>query len=341
MAEYKFYCPQCGQHIQCDTGHAGMQIPCPACQQIVVVPPVSVATPIPPPPAPVYSPHPSTASAVGRPHPVTPVALPPVPVPSRTLQTVLMIFVAVVLLAGLGIGGWFGYSKIKLQLRHDPVPAIPNLLGYWRFSPDLPTKSSFGTESATFSGNVTVSPTGSGPDRAAPALLLDGNGSYVTTTLAGGLVNSGSNANQGSIIAWFKLANLPANTGRVFYLAGESAYGNDFDLQIEPGDNRIRFYTDSGSCTASTEPLKGDDINVWHFVAATFTSGDSRKIYLDGELVGSSTSGPHDPARGGTFSIGESTVFRGRFFQGALAEVAVFNRALSAPEIQAIYTAQK
>ena len=38
MAEFKFLCPQCAQKIQCDTGYAGSQINCPACQRPFVVP---------------------------------------------------------------------------------------------------------------------------------------------------------------------------------------------------------------------------------------------------------------------------------------------------------------
>ena len=39
MAEFKFTCPQCKQHIQCDSGYVGSQINCPACQQAIIVPP--------------------------------------------------------------------------------------------------------------------------------------------------------------------------------------------------------------------------------------------------------------------------------------------------------------
>ena len=40
MAEFKFSCPSCGQHIQCDTGYSGLQINCPVCQQATIVPPM-------------------------------------------------------------------------------------------------------------------------------------------------------------------------------------------------------------------------------------------------------------------------------------------------------------
>jgi len=39
MAEFKFPCPQCKQHIQCDASYVGSQINCPACQQAIIVPP--------------------------------------------------------------------------------------------------------------------------------------------------------------------------------------------------------------------------------------------------------------------------------------------------------------
>ncbi len=56
MAEIKFSCPHCQQHIQADTGYAGMQLNCPSCNGGFVVP----GTPLPaPPPVPAYAPPPS------------------------------------------------------------------------------------------------------------------------------------------------------------------------------------------------------------------------------------------------------------------------------------------
>lgn len=40
MAEFKFICPDCKQHIQCDSLYVGSQINCPACQQLIMVPPI-------------------------------------------------------------------------------------------------------------------------------------------------------------------------------------------------------------------------------------------------------------------------------------------------------------
>ena len=121
MAEFKFSCPQCGQHIQCDTGYAGAQINCPVCQQAIVVPqaPRSAAAPLampaPPPAPPALSTRQSTTvPASGRRFPGAPGAQPPPKPKSKALKTVLIITASVVVLAGLVAGIiWFGIPKYK------------------------------------------------------------------------------------------------------------------------------------------------------------------------------------------------------------------------------------
>ncbi|MGH7975547.1 MAG: hypothetical protein ACREC8_02660 [Limisphaerales bacterium] len=38
MNEFKFLCPRCDQHLQCDEQHSGRQIQCPKCHHLIVVP---------------------------------------------------------------------------------------------------------------------------------------------------------------------------------------------------------------------------------------------------------------------------------------------------------------
>lgn len=63
MAEIKFSCPNCQQHIQADEGYAGVQINCPACQTGMLVPGNPAAPPPPPPPLPTPSAAPAAQSA--------------------------------------------------------------------------------------------------------------------------------------------------------------------------------------------------------------------------------------------------------------------------------------
>jgi hypothetical protein len=117
MAEFKFACPQCAQNIQCGTGYAGMQINCPTCKQPIVVPPAPAV----PPAAPSRVIRQGTpALATGR---------SPVPGKSHTLRNALMIAAAVIVLAGLVIGGWFGYEKIRIHNAHGHLP--PGLFALW------------------------------------------------------------------------------------------------------------------------------------------------------------------------------------------------------------------
>jgi Concanavalin A-like lectin/glucanases superfamily len=148
----------------------------------------------------------------------------------------------------------------------------------------------------------------------------------------------GAFPDQATIVGWFNMTTLPSLDGHTFYIAGESIGGDDLDLQIDT-DNTLRFYTDSGGSTANSRAFTTADTNVWHFVAASFSSSFSRNIYLDGALVGSSTPGSHDATHGGQFTMGESPVWTGRFFHGALDEIAFFNRQLSDREINNLYIA--
>ena len=219
------------------------------------------------------------------------------------------------------------------------VENTPNLLGYWRFSPASQANSEVNGYTGTFTGAAVVGPAGSGQalasDPSNSALLLDGSangGNSVSTSLQGQI------GNQGSIVGWFNLGELPSSTGHFFYIAGESQVGNDFDVQIET-DNELKFYTEAGGHTTDTIPFTSADLNTWHFFAATFSGNSDRNIYIDGTLVAASVPGNHT-VNTSTFNIGESDVFTGRFFGGGLDEIAVYNRDLSSAEIANIYNSR-
>ena len=116
MPEFKFSCPQCSQHIQCDVGYAGMQINCPACKQAIIVPqapPTAAPPPIPrmppPPPKPgVQAPPPAQRVAASGP-------VVPAPGQSRAMRNALMAITVLIVLAALGVGGWFGYSEYQAK----------------------------------------------------------------------------------------------------------------------------------------------------------------------------------------------------------------------------------
>jgi Concanavalin A-like lectin/glucanases superfamily len=160
---------------------------------------------------------------------------------------------------------------------------------------------------------------------------LDGKTAYITTTQMGGV---GAAA---SIMAWVNLAELPSKTGHFFYVAGESESGNDLDVQFE-NDNVLKFYTAAGGHLSYT-PSPDSLIGQWHQIVVTLdTATHTRVLYWDGKSVATDKGGG-EAGKKNVFTIGESPVFTGRFFHGAIDEVALWNRALRATEVTAIYAA--
>jgi hypothetical protein len=195
-------------------------------------------------------------------------------------------------------------------------------------------KSQAGATQYNSSGGVTSdgpgAPIGIANDRYAK---LDGRDGAIVTTQAGGV---GAAA---SMMAWVNLGALPSAEGHYFYVVGESQSGNDLDLQFET-DNALRFYTASGGHLTYAPPPT-TLVNQWHLIVATMDAvSQTRVIYWDGKPVATDKGGGR-AGKTGAFSIGASTVFGGRFFKGGIQEVGLWNRALAASEVAAIYAASK
>ena len=134
--------------------------------------------------------------------------------------------------------------------------------------------------------------------------------------------------------AWIYPAN--SRSGQVF-IYGQS-YGRQFDL--EPGGGLAIFITDvnghfKGLYSYATIPL-----GTWSHVAATW-DGTILKLYINGALNSQGT--PGLSVIGDSlcpFSIGGAgSCSPGQYFPGLIDEMSVYDRALFAGEIQAIYNA--
>jgi hypothetical protein len=124
-------------------------------------------------------------------------------------------------------------------------------------------------------------------------------------------------------LATIDLASLPSTYGRIYSIAGESASGDDLDFQID-GSNTINFYSHGGGAVA-TAPLTSADLNEPIFLVATFTSGGSANIYIDGSLAATTYAFSRYDS-GAPFYVGQSNVFG-----------AVYDTALTAADISNLY----
>jgi hypothetical protein len=217
-------------------------------------------------------------------------------------------------------------------------------LAYWRLD-GANQPSTNGTYTTTYT-NVTTSAAGTGAPLAGDAdnraASFDGLGSdsNITTSLSGMIPG------RGTINAWINLSTLASSTGRIFYIAGESTYANDFDFQLSPED-RLGFCVGvgGGQCL-QTGNVGAQLLGGWHMVTAAYdgTAGagtDSQTIWIDGAVATTRSDIDLDGRdHANPFTIGYSSVFGNREFAGLIDEVAVWNRALSASEVATLYAAR-
>ena len=180
-----------------------------------------------------------------------------------------------------------------------------------------------GVEGATTCSPVSHPPKG--------CVELDGRTGWVSTTATAGVSAAGS------VMAWVRLSGLPFAEGHFFYVAGESQLGNDFDLQFETA-NSLNFYTQAGSHLHYV-PDAAFLLHQWHMIVVTVDpQARSRAMYWDGTRVTGDSDGT-SAAKTSSLSIGASLVFPARFFHGSIAEVALWDRALTDDEVAGIYRA--
>jgi len=80
--------------------------------------------------------------------------------------------------------------------------------------------------------------------------------------------------------------------------------------------------------------------NVWYNVSATYSSSQ-KIIYVNGNAVSSTSGGNQLTSVSNDIRIGADTSSLQYFLNGNIAQVSIYNRALTAQEIQQNYNALK
>jgi hypothetical protein len=152
------------------------------------------------------------------------------------------------------------------------------------------------------------------------------SGSQASSTLMNSMTNW-------TICGWF-------NAGFIPQPARTALFGQD-------GQAELGFHTATelacyvpavgggGVYAYATPALLGGQ---WYFVACV-RNGTSLKLYLNGAPVGSATGTMANPSTTTPFRIGFGTIDAyGNYFNGAIDEVALFDRALSDAQINAVFS---
>ncbi|MFH0842887.1 MAG: DUF2341 domain-containing protein [Bacteroidota bacterium] len=166
------------------------------------------------------------------------------------------------------------------------------------------------------------------------AYLFDGSSSRIT------LNSFPSSLTDLTITAWFRPANLDESRNYEIFDTWQSIGNIPYRLTLNgsaPKDIYTSYETPSGTPSISYE---FDKVNEWHLVTATrenLQSDYKLRLYLDGELVGETTSALTPVDLGLiTAQIGSQGNGAGEFFNGALDEIKLYNRALNSSEIEAM-----
>ena len=184
-----------------------------------------------------------------------------------------------------------------------------------------------GGNNGTLQGGVTF-----GPGLVGRAFSFDGVDDYISVPNHGSL-----NPQTITVDAWFYATGI---SGQQFPPIVKKADANGgYAFEINQNDNQLRFWVYvSGIGWQSSAPAPISP-NTWYHAAGTY-DGSNIRVYVNGQPQGAPTSvtGTIAPASN-PLNIGRDPSNPLRFFKGLIDEVEIYNRALSADEIAAIYNA--
>ena len=191
-------------------------------------------------------------------------------------------------------------------------------------------------------------PTAGVVGRFGTALRFDGSNDYVKI---GSPVPAGLQVqNELSLVAWIYVTSYPPayTLGTIVgcqYDPTRSGYALHLDGRTNPDGQpsppgHLHFQIEDGSLH-TTNANAQVPLNQWVHVAAVRKANENARIYYNGVLQ-PSTSVPWTGGitySGAELDLGRESDYGNRFFNGVIDEVAIYNRALSAQEVEALYQA--
>jgi hypothetical protein len=201
---------------------------------------------------------------------------------------------------------------------------LAGLIGWWKFD------EREGSTAADSSGNGNDGSLQGDPvwqpeaGKFAGALAFDGSGDYVKIDNESKFDITG----EITISAWVNIASVPAEWTAIV-TKGDSAWR----LSTESADRRFHFAVTSDTWLSGQAVVGA---NQWHHVVGVY-DGSQMRIFVDGAL---DVSRPWDKGIGSNgypVYIGENAEQTGRFWQGLIDDVRIYNYALGESDIIALY----
>jgi 3-methyladenine DNA glycosylase Tag len=206
------------------------------------------------------------------------------------------------------------------------------LVGFWSFNgPDMNGNSALDRSgngnNGTLVGGVTKT-----IGKVVSALSFDGTSGYVDVPNSSSIGITGDM----TISAWVKVTDFSNHNG-IIGKTNNNQYANPYDFYFAQTTGVPRFYRGNGNSGVTNFSLGTNPpaLNQWQFIAVTM-SGTNVTHYLNGETNGTGTINTTTTNGSNSLYIGS----RGDLvtkMKGAIDEVRIYNRALSATEVLSLY----
>ncbi len=215
------------------------------------------------------------------------------------------------------------------------------LVGYWKFDEAAGTSaadsSGYGN-TGTNNGATITSATDPVHFTDAKLLSFDGTDDYINM---GNILPMGLNSL--TVNGWFKTTSNPATVG-LFGKTSTRGYLGRYGVLFYGGNISVVYDFDGGGAIFGTSQTSYID-GTWHMVTAVYNRAGSATLYVDGVNKASSDISAYsavdmqgtDRFIVGGYGDGPGTgVLAGSYFDGLMDDVRIYNRALSAQEVQAL-----
>ena len=213
------------------------------------------------------------------------------------------------------------------------------LIHWWKFAGDA----------SDLAGNLSTTPIGPVSYNAAPGqgIVFNGTTTGINLPAAGDMMFQGSY----SISAWAKLTAYvdPSELWSTIIFCGDDRNGLDpFYLQVDP-NGTLQFATSSATRGLGINATAQFPLNKWVFVTGTYNAAAGvESLYVNGKLdiealqvPGLTPVVPLDPTQNPGIGIGTNNNFPNDFYNmgwnGSISDLRIYNRPLSAGEVQALY----
>ena len=232
------------------------------------------------------------------------------------------------------ISNYPGVIAMGNNLSLSPLYNPSGLVGYWNFDEGSGTVAKDGSGNGN-DGTLTNSPT----------RIINGDGMRsgamtFNDALYQGVITPSSTitkpASAVSLALWIRAG---ATSGTYDVVAAETNYNTltqGYGMYFSA--NRLYFYTVTHN--GSIPNVSYADTANWHYVVGTYDGG-VMNLYLDGALASSyARTGAMEYLNSAGFMMGASytaqTIY---YYNGSMDDVRIYNRALSAAEVSALYNA--